>query len=211
MDAAQRVAEAMARWPRQAFLPRRERRHAARDGPLPIGHGQTNSQPRTVSAMLELLDVQPGERVLDVGAGSGWTTALLAHLTGPTGSVLGVERIPEIVTVGSANVEQTGMPWAHLREATPGVLGSPEDGPFERILVSAEAETLPRALVDQLVPGGVMVIPVQGWMHRVTRDVDADPDAGSGGGRTAYDSGWKPSDAEVEIHGAYRFVPLIDD
>lgn len=206
MDAAHRVAEAMAEWPRQAFLPRRERRHADRDGPVPIGHGQTNSQPRTVSAMLELLDVQPGDRVLDVGAGSAWTTALLAHLTGPTGSVVGVERIPELVTVGATNLEQTGMPWARLVLATPGVLGSPDDGPFERILVSAEAETLPRVLVDQLVPGGVMVIPVQGWMHRVTRDLDA----GAGGGRAAPEAG-RMGDAHVELHGAYRFVPLVED
>lgn len=206
MDAAQRVAEAMAAWPRKNFLPRRERRHAGRDGPLPIGHGQTNSQPRTVVAMLELLEVQPGDRVLDVGAGSGWTTALLAHLTGRSGSVLGVERVPEIAATGAANLERTGMPWARLTLATPGALGSPDDGPFDRILVSAEARTLPRALVDQLVPGGVMVIPVLGWMHRVTRDLDAVTDVE----RTAYAEGKIP-DARVEIHGAYRFVPLIED
>jgi protein-L-isoaspartate(D-aspartate) O-methyltransferase len=81
----------MATHPRERFLPASEVRRAAYDGPLDIGHGQTNSQPRTVRAMLELLDVQPGQRVLDVGAGSGWTTALLAHLTGPAGEVLGVE------------------------------------------------------------------------------------------------------------------------
>ncbi len=199
MDAARRVAEAMAAWPRKAFLPRRERRHAGRDGPLPIGHGQTNSQPRTVAAMLELLDVRPGDRVLDVGAGSAWTTALLARLTGPSGRVVGVERIPEIAAVGAANLESTGMPWAHLSLATPGVLGSPSDGPFDRILVSAEAETLPRALVEQLVPGGVMVIPVRGWMHRVVRDEGFDRD------------GMATGDAHVEIHGAYRFVPLVED
>lgn len=196
----------MAAWPRQDFLPRRERRHAGRDGPLPIGHGQTNSQPRTVSAMLELLAVRRGDRVLDLGAGSGWTTALLAHLTGPTGSVVGVERVPELRDTGAANVERTRMPWARLTLAMPGVLGSPEDGPFDRILVSADARTLPRALVDQLVPGGVMVIPVLGWMHRVTRDLDTVDERGL----TAYAEG-KPSDAQVEIHGAYRFVPLIED
>lgn len=205
MDPADRVAEAMARWPRRNFLPLRERRHAGRDGPLPIGHGQTNSQPRTVAAMLELLDVHPGDRVLDVGAGSGWTTALLAHLTGPAGSVVGVERVPELRKVGSANLDRLGMPWARLALATPGVLGSPGDGPFDRILVSAEAQTLPRSLVDQLVPGGVMVIPVRGWMHRVTRDQEAVTE----GERTAYAAG-RITDAQVEIHGAYRFVPLID-
>lgn len=191
MDAAGRVAEAMAAWPRQRFLPLRERRHAGRDGPLPIGHGQTNSQPRTVAAMLELLDVHPGDRVLDVGAGSGWTTALLAHLAGPTGSVLGLERLPELVTFGAANLHRAGMPWARLLLATPGALGSPGDGPFDRVLVSAEASTLPRTLVDQLAPGGVMVIPVTGWMHRVELDA--------------------AGEARVEFHGAYRFVPLIED
>jgi protein-L-isoaspartate(D-aspartate) O-methyltransferase len=191
MDAAARVAEAMAACPRERFLPLRERRHAGRDGPLPIGHGQTSSQPRTVAAMLELLDVQPGDHVLDVGAGSGWTTALLAHLTGPTGSVTGVERVPELVTFGAANLDRARMPWARLALATPGTLGSPEDAPFDRVLVSAEAATLPRALVDQLAPGGVMVIPVKGWMHRVALDAQGE--------------------ARVEFHGAYRFVPLIED
>lgn len=206
MDAAERVAEAMAAWPRKDFLPRRERRHANRDGPLPIGHGQTNSQPRTVAAMLELLDVRPGDRVLDVGAGSGWTTALLAHLVGPTGSVVGVERVPELRDVGAANIDRTRMPWARLTLATPVALGSRENGPYERILVSAEAQTLPRTLVDQLVPGGVMVIPVLGWMHRVTRDLEAVDE----GERAAYPAG-RIDDARVEVHGAYRFVPLIED
>ncbi len=75
--------------PRRDFLPLGVRHRAAYDGPLAIAAGQTSSQPRTVDAMLRLLDVRPGQRVLDVGAGSGWTTALLAHLVGPTGSVLG--------------------------------------------------------------------------------------------------------------------------
>jgi len=87
MDA---VADAFEAHPRAGFLPRLARRRAGHDGPIQIGRGQTNSQPRTVADMLRLLDVRPGQRVLDVGAGSGWTTALLAHLTGPDGTVVGV-------------------------------------------------------------------------------------------------------------------------
>lgn len=182
MDA---VATAFEAWPRDRFLPGRQQRRAAYDGPLDIGHGQSNSQPQTVSAMLRLLDVRPGHRVLDVGSGSGWTTALLAHLTGPTGSVTGVELEPELVGFGSANLAVTGQPWASIRAADPGALGLPDEAPWDRILVSAEPQSLPDALVDQLADDGVMVIPVAGTMLRLTQP-----------GRVVTD------------HGHYRFVPL---
>src|SRR5690349_9944297 len=97
------VAAAFRAVDRGDFLRPADRRNAAYDGPIPIGHGQTNSQPRTVRAMLMLLDVGPGHRVLDVGSGSGWTTALLAHLVGPEGSVLGLERVEDLVTFGAEN------------------------------------------------------------------------------------------------------------
>jgi len=117
--------------PRTAFLPDDVRSRADEDRPLPIGEGQTSSQPRTVAAMLRLLEVHSGHRVLDVGAGSGWTTALLAHLVGPAGSVLGVELSPALARWGAANVVASGHPWAQLREAAPGVLGAPEEAPFD--------------------------------------------------------------------------------
>ncbi|MEJ7796452.1 MAG: protein-L-isoaspartate carboxylmethyltransferase [Nocardioides sp.] len=182
MDA---VASAFEAWPRDRFLPGPQRRRAAYDGPLEIGQGQTNSQPRTVASMLRLLDVRPGHRVLDVGSGSGWTTALLAHLTGPSGSVGGVELEPELVVFGSANLAATGQPWASIRAAELGVLGLPDAAPWDRILVSAEPRSLPEELVDQLADDGVMVIPVAGTMLRVTNP-----------GVTVTD------------HGRYRFVPL---
>lgn len=182
------VDEAMAACPRRAFLPEDQRSLAHLDQPLPIGHGQTSSQPTTVRQMLQVLDVHLGQRVLDVGAGSGWTTAILARLVGPDGSVLGLELEPELAAWGRANVERTGLAWARLEPAEPGRLGRPEDGPYDRILVSAQADELPDALVDQLAPGGTMVAPVAGRLLRVHREPD---------GPTS-----------VERLGHYRFVPL---
>jgi protein-L-isoaspartate(D-aspartate) O-methyltransferase len=187
MAEVDRVAEAFAQTPRVDFLPRGERRNAGRDAPLPIGHGQTSSQPSTVEAMLRLLDVRPGHKVLDVGAGSGWTTALLARLTGPTGRVLGVELEPTLAEFGSAHLSRARLPWADIHEALPGILGLPGAAPYHRILVSAMARSLPDELVDQLHTGGVMVIPVDGTMLRVARSM-----RGTG----------------ITRHGHYRFVPL---
>lgn len=185
------VARAMDAVPRTGFLPRSQRRLARSDQPLPIGHGQTSSQPSTVAAMLRLLRVPRRARVLDVGAGSGWTTALLAHLTGPDGEVLGVERHAGLADRGGQNVAATGMGWARVAHAAPGTLGAPRPGGWDRILVSAAATRLPRELVDQLAPGGLMVIPVRGRMLLVERSPDGE--------------------VRVSEHGAYRFVPLVED
>ena len=182
------VTEAFAATPRTGFLPRRARRRASYDGPIVIGHGQTNSQPRTVAAMLRLLEVRPGDRVLDVGAGSGWTTALLAHLTGPAGEVVGVELVPQLAAFGSANLARMHRPWARIEAAEPGVLGWPAGAPYDRILVSAEARELPQALVGQLGADGRMVIPVSSTMLLVRTTGDA---------------------PEISHHGSYRFVPLL--
>ena len=193
MDAAGRVRAAMAAQPRGRFLPRSERRRAAHDGPLDIGHGQTNSQPRTVRAMLELLDVRPGQRVLDVGSGSGWTTALLAVLVGPTGSVLGLERVPDLVLTGAANVEEARMPWARVRASVAGVLGAPDEAPFDRVPGVSHGDRAAGAARGPAGRAGILVVPVAGRMLRVERDASA------------------PDGRSVTEHGHYRFVPLITD
>jgi protein-L-isoaspartate(D-aspartate) O-methyltransferase len=177
--------EAFAACPRAAFLPEDQRRFARLDRPLPIGFGQTNSQPTTVRHTLALLDVRPGQRVLDVGCGSAWTTALLAHLVGPDGEVVGVEILPELVAVGRAHV--AGHAPARVEQALPGTLGLPDLAPFDRILVSAEARVLPSSLVEQLDDDGVLVVPVAGRLHEVRR---------------------RGADVVDVRHGRYAFVPL---
>lgn len=191
VDEGDAVAAAMRTVDRRGFLPRTQQAVADADRPLAIGHEQTCSQPSTVAAMLRLLQVPRGATVLDVGAGSGWTTALLAQLVGPDGEVLGVERVPEIAAWGAANLARQEMPWAQIVRASSGTLGSPRDGGWQRILVSASPDELPAELVDQLAPGGRMVIPVRHAMLLVERSDD-------GAVRTSE-------------HGTYSFVPLVQD
>ncbi|OFE16352.1 protein-L-isoaspartate carboxylmethyltransferase [Humibacillus sp. DSM 29435] len=184
MDAVDAAFQAV---PRALFLPRADVDRADYDGPIAIGRGQTNSQPRTVAAMLRLLEVRTGDHVLDIGAGSGWSTALLAHLTGPTGIVVGLELEPELARWGAQNLASTGMPWASISPAVPGVLGTPGDGPYDRILVSAEARQLPQPLVELLADDGRLVVPVRGTMTLAVRQGQA---------------------LTTTHHGHYRFVPL---
>lgn len=184
----ERLDAAFAATPRTGFLPAGVRDRWAEDRPLPLAAGMTNSQPSTVRDMLWLLQVGEGASVLDIGAGSGWTTALLAHLVGPGGTVLGTEIEPQLVEFGAANVAATQRTWAGIQAATPGVLGSPEHAPFDRILVSAMSRRLPQELLDQLAPDGLLVAPVDGRMLRVRRDEEGK--------------------AHVERFGSYRFVPL---
>ncbi len=153
---------------RAHFVPTALRGSAYDDIPLPIGHGQTISQPSTVAFMLELLQPNTGDRVLDIGSGSGWTTALLAHIVGPQGSVLGLERVPELAAAGTEHLATCDIPWARIEPAGM-VLGAPERGPFERILVSAAARTFPSELISQLVEHGVVVVPVRHAILRAER------------------------------------------
>ena len=189
MSSEGRVRKALGEIRREDFLPSGQRRHAGEDRALHIGYRQTNSQPTTVSNMLTLLEVEPGDRVLDLGSGSGWTTALLGFLVGPTGVVHGVERVPELTAWGRENLEGYSMPWTSISQASADTLGLPDLAPFDRILVSAQADKLPDELVGQLAEGGVMVVPVAGRMTVVRRTAD---------------------ETTVVQHGLYSFVPLIE-
>ena len=184
------VATAFRETDRRHFLPPEARRWAAVDSPLPIGQGQTNSQPSTVATMLRMLAVEPGQQVLDVGAGSGWTTALIAHLVGPTGQVLGVERHESLRQEAAENLATFNRPWAAIVVAKSDVLGWPRQGGWNRILVSAAATRLPLVLVEQLALGGRMVIPVANSLLIVEKSTDGA--------------------LNVTEHYGYRFVPLIE-
>lgn len=133
---------------------------AYEDYALPIGYEQTISQPTTVAFMLELLELNEGDYVLDVGSGSGWTTALLAEIVGSQGSVTGLEIIPELVEQGQENLDKYNYPYAEIKDATenPAKLHTQK---YDRILVSADAEEVPKELLAQLKPHGIMVIPIQ--------------------------------------------------
>ena len=168
-ERADDVARAMRDLDRRAFLPPDQRPHAHEDRPLPLGHGLTCSQPSTVATMLRWLRVPVGARVLDVGSGSGWTTALLARLVGPRGAVLGLELDPGLARWGAANLDATHQPWARIEPATPGAPGREVPGGWSRILVSAAARRLPHALLRQVADGGRVVLPVRTTLWVVER------------------------------------------
>jgi len=137
--------------------------------PISIGHGQTNSQPLTVALMLEWLQAGTGENVLDVGSGSGWTTALLSYLVWEKGRVTAIERIKDLYQQGQVNISQcpcsTGENMSRIR--WDGWEWCLSNSPYDKILVSAGADRVPQALIEQLALGGRLVIPVQDaiWVY----------------------------------------------
>jgi protein-L-isoaspartate(D-aspartate) O-methyltransferase len=152
-----RVLDAIAEIDRARFVPPGLSAEAYDDRPLPIGCGQTISQPFVVAFMTEALGLEGSERVLEIGTGSGYQTALLARLAG---EVWSVEIVPELAArARGLLLEDLGLANVHLREGD-GALGWPEAAPFDRILVTAAAPWVPPPLRAQLAPGGRMVLPV---------------------------------------------------
>jgi protein-L-isoaspartate(D-aspartate) O-methyltransferase len=186
----ERVLEAMGKVPRELFVPAESRHLAYEDRPLPIGLGQTISQPFIVALMTMALELRGGERVLEVGTGSGYQAAILAHLAGQVVTVERLEKLAEVARETLAHLGYTNVE-VHVAEKT---LGWRAAAPYDAILVSAGAPEVPPELLDQLVVGGRLVIPVgsryEQELIKVTR--------------------WQNREV-MERLGACRFVPLVGE
>jgi protein-L-isoaspartate(D-aspartate) O-methyltransferase len=159
------------------------------DAPLPIGFGQTISQPTTVKMMLEWLNAKTGDKVLDVGSGSGWTTALLSNIVGEKGGVYAVERVPELKEFGEKNCAKAGIKNAKFYLADKKIFGLSKFAPYDRILVSASAQELPQELIEQLKIDGKLVVPVGDSILEISKKTK--------------------DDIDIIEHYGFVFVPLI--
>jgi protein-L-isoaspartate(D-aspartate) O-methyltransferase len=153
----ERVLAAMGAIPRERFVPPSDRSHAYGDAALPIEAGQSISQPYMVARMTELLGVRPGDRVLEIGTGSGYQAAILASLGA---RVVSLERHAELAEEARKRLEPLGLADAVEIRVADGSLGDPSGGPFDGIVVTAAAPNIPEALLDQIADGGRLVIPV---------------------------------------------------
>jgi len=182
-----RIEQALWTVDRKGFVREGYGVEAYEDYAIPIGEDQTISQPTTVVYMLEMLDVEKDQNVLDVGCGSGWTTALLAELVGDGGQVTGLEIKDKLATFGKDNLEKYNYDQADIVHADAMAEPQPQ-APFDRILASATAPNVPDMLTRQLKEGGVLVMPVETNIVRLEK---------AGGGR------YKREETE-----GFRFVPM---
>lgn len=188
----ERVLEAFRQVPRERFVPEDYRDLAHRDGPIPIGRGQTISQPYVVALMTQALSIEPGDRVLEVGTGSGYQAAILAELDA---EVFTVERHEELADFAREVLEKTGYDDVDLMHGD-GTRGWAEHAPYDAILVTAAGPTTPKSLLEQLKVGGRLVIPVEEGVGRqqLVRVTRKDGD-----------------EFDRESLGAVAFVPLIGE
>lgn len=166
-----RILEGMGRIPREKFVPSSLQKISYTDGPLPIGEGQTISQPYIVALMTELLELKGGEKVLEIGTGSGYQAAVLAEVGV---RVYTIEIVPTLARRASQTLKGLGYDNIFVRTGN-GYLGWPEEAPFDAIIVTAAPEFLPRALVEQLKRDGILVIPIGPAHHQMLWQVRSTP------------------------------------
>lgn len=192
----ERVLAAIESVPREAFVPEPERRRAYDDHALPIGHGQTISQPWVVAAIVQALELAPSDTVLEIGTGSGYSAAVIAQLAAV---VISVERIGPLARDARHALAECGIANVEVLVAD-GSVGHPDRAPYDAIAVHAAAPYAPPSLIDQLAPGGRLVVPV------------TEPAAGPPGGADLL-TAFTRTDAGLRSRtiGPCRFVPLIGD
>jgi protein-L-isoaspartate(D-aspartate) O-methyltransferase len=188
--ADERVLGAMLRVPREEFAPERYREQAYEDHPLPIGEGQTISQPYIVASMLEALSLSPSDKVLEVGTGSGYVTAILAELAA---EVVSIERHASLAARARELLARMGLTNVDVIVGD-GSRGFPESAPYDAIIVSAAAPELPPELVEQLTEGGRMIIPV-----------------GSGDAQQLQLIQMRDGQPRTMLRELCRFVPLVSE
>lgn len=154
--ADEQVLQAMGNVPRHLFVAPGHEEEAYSDRPLPIGHGQTISQPYIVAFMTEALQIRKGDKILEIGSGSGYQAAVLAEMGA---EVFTIELIPELAEMANRNLLKAGYESVHVKQGN-GYLGWPEEAPFDGIIVTAAPEKVPQALLDQLRMGATLIIPV---------------------------------------------------
>ena len=153
-----RVESAIKKTPRHEFVPMSLQEKAYDDIPIPIMNNQTVSQPSVVSRMTEWLDVREGQKILEIGSGSGWQSAILSYLVGQ-GTIFSIERHPELVNFAKENLEKVGIKNVSVTLGD-GSLGLPKESPFDRIIITAACEKIPQSLFDQLSINGLLIAPV---------------------------------------------------
>ena len=191
----EKIKSAFQKIDRKDFVSEKSKNKAYMDIPLPIGEGQTISQPSVVAFMIEWLDPQPGNKILDIGSGSGWTTALLAEIVGKKGKIFGLERFSELKEYGKENVAKYNFLDKGQAEIIvgDGYQGLPKQAPFDRILVSASLsgeKQIPTSWNKQLKDSGIVVTPIKNSIYKLTKQKE---------------------EFKKESQSGFRFVPLVKD
>ncbi len=181
-----RVIISMSKVKREDFIPGKMKDFAYENIAIPIGEGQTTSQPYTVAYMLKLLGTKPGNKILEIGTGSGYNAAVMSHLTGKKGKIISLEINKNLHKLASKNIGLDNV----LILNKDGYHGYEEEAPYDRIIITASAPEIPTRLIEQLKPNGIMVIPIKEDDHELMTKIT------------------KNEKITMTYHGRFQFVPM---